>query len=141
VEVGTFRLPAHDHAVGLFRQILGMGEFAGLNRTSCEGAMKRSLHSTRIFELLYLTDASGRQVTANIWSDGRADESVCGSDWSRRPWFRNVAQSGEIAVSDIYRSSASDSFCFTLSGPVFGPEGTLAGVLAADVNFADLLSI
>jgi len=141
VEVGTFRLPAHDHAVNLFRQILGMREFASLSRGPSEDAMRRALRSSRIFELLYLTDASGRQVTSNLWADGREDAAVCGSDWSGRPWFRSVAQSREIAVSDIYRSSASDSFCFTLSGPVFAADGSLIGVLGADVNFADLLSI
>ncbi|HNX04981.1 MAG TPA: methyl-accepting chemotaxis protein, partial [Opitutales bacterium] len=68
VEVGAFRLPAHDHAVSVFREILGMEEFATLNRGRCEGAMKKSLRATSIFELLYLTDASGRQVTSNLWS-------------------------------------------------------------------------
>jgi hypothetical protein len=69
------------------------------------------------------------------------DGGVAGADWSRRPWFQSVLESGEISVSDIYRSSATDSFCFTLSGPVFDAEGRFAGVLAADVNFADLLSL
>lgn len=141
LEVGTFRMPAHEHAVSVFRQLCGMREFALGSRAECEGAMRRAVKTMRIFELLYLTDAHGRQVSSNVWSDGRVDSSVYGSDWSSRTWFRSVMQSGEISVSDIYRSSASDSFCFTLSGPIFDYEGNFKGVLAADVNFADLLSL
>jgi len=141
MEVGTFRMPAHDHAVSIFRQLLGMGEFSRGNRPECEGAMRRAVRNMHIFELLYLTDAQGRQISSNIWSDGREDASVFGSQWSRRPWFQSVLKSGEVSVSDIYRSSATDSFCFTLSGPIFDVQGQFCGVLAADVNFADLLSL
>jgi hypothetical protein len=31
------------------------------------------------------------------------------------PWFTRVIEDGEVSVSDIYRSKASDSFCFTPS--------------------------
>ena len=141
VEVGTFRLPAHERAMTLFRQILGQSEFSSGRRNECEAAMRAAFSHTRIFELLYLTDADGRQITSNIWSDGREDAAACGKDWSSRPWYRTVLSSGELSVSDIYRSSATDSFCFTLSGPVFDTRGDFAGVLAADVNFGDLLSL
>jgi hypothetical protein len=138
--VGTFRLPAHENAVRVFHKVLGMREFSGTGRMGHEEAMRRALRELKIFELLYLTDESGRQSTSNMWVDGREDASVCGHDWSSRPWFRSVLESGEICVSDIYRSSATDSFCFTLSGPIFDAHGDFAGVLAADVNFANLLA-
>lgn len=141
IEVGTFRLPAHERAVNIFRRMLGMREFAENSRNRCEHAMRTSLRDMRIFELLYLTNANGHQITSNMWVDGREDTSVYGRDWSDRPWFQKVLESGEITVSDIYRSSATDSFCFTISGPVFDLNGDFSGVLAADVNFAGLLSL
>ncbi len=141
LEVGSFRMPAHEHAVAIFRKLLGNPVFSRGRRAECEALMRDAVATMRIFELLYLTDARGRQLSANIWSDGRVDASVFGRDWSVRPWFRSVAESGEVSVSDIYRSSATDSFCFTLSGPVFDERGAFCGVLAADVNFADLLSL
>jgi hypothetical protein len=141
LEVGAFRLPAHEHAVNLFRQLLGMDEFATGRREDCEAVMRKAVAQMRIFELIYMTDARGRQTSSNIWADGREDALVCGADWSRRPWFASVLESGEVSVSDIYRSSATDSFCFTLSGPLFDMNGDFCGVLAADVNFADLLSL
>jgi hypothetical protein len=139
--VGTFRMPAHDRAVSIFRQILGMSEFSSNQRSTYESAMRLALSDSGIFELLYFTNAKGVQISSNLWADGREDGSVHGKDWSTRPWFKSVVESGEVSVSDIYRSSATDSFCFTLSGPVFDARGNFAGVLAADVNFADLLSV
>lgn len=137
--VGTFRLPAHENAVNIFHKVLGMNEFSTGNRRDYEAAMHKALRDMRIFELFYLTDATGRQITSNMWHDGREDADVYGKNWSNRPWFKSVIESGEISVSDIYRSSATDSFCFTLSGPIFDAGGEFAGVLAADVNFADIL--
>ena len=139
LEVGTFRLPVHERAMGLFRQLLGKREFSGDNRDACERVMREAVRGLRIFELLYLTDSKGRQISSNIWEDGSADASVFGKDWSSRPWFAGVATSGELSVSDMYRSNATDSFCFTLSGPVFDDGGRFAGVLAGDVNFASIL--
>jgi methyl-accepting chemotaxis protein len=137
--VGTFRLPAHDNAMRVFHRLLGEPAFSCPERHACEETMRRALREMKIFELLYLTDASGKQITSNLWADGREDISASGKDWSGRPWYKSVVESGEVSVSDIYRSSATDSFCFTLSGPIFDLEGNFVGVLAADVNFADIL--
>jgi methyl-accepting chemotaxis protein len=139
LEVGAFRLPVHERAMNLFRQLLGKSEFSSGNRAAYERVMRDAIRNMHIFELLYLTDADGRQISSNLWEDGREDASVFGKDWSSRPWFTSVVSSGELSVSDIYRSSATDSFCFTLSGPIFDNEGNFVGVLAADVNFANLL--
>ena len=141
LNVGRFRLPAHERASAVFRRLIGMSELASGNRSASEGVLRRAVTESRIFELLYLTDAHGRQISSNIWADGRVDTTKYGTDWSTRPWLRSVLESGEICVSDMYRSSASDSFCFTLSGPVFNARGELAGVLGADVNFAEILSL
>ena len=138
--VGTFRLPSHDNAVRVFHKLLGRREFSGNSRLSYETAMRDALRNAKMFELLYMTDAEGRQVTSNMWFDGHTDAEVYGKDWSGRPWFKSVLESGEVSVSDIYRSSATDSFCFTLSGPVFDEAGNFTGVLAADVNFAHILA-
>jgi len=140
IEVGTFRLPVHEKAMNLFRQLLGKSEFSSGNRHAYENAMRNAIRNMRVFELLYLTDSEGRQISSNMWENGREDASVYGKDWSSRPWFSSVVSSGELSVSDIYRSSATDSFCFTLSGPVFDDEGRFVGVLAADVNFASILA-
>jgi hypothetical protein len=87
---------------------------------------------------------SGRQIIANITRrDGGtwADEAGYGRDWSNRPWYlQALALDGEVAVSDIYRSSATSDFCFTASVVVKNHAGERIGVLAADVNFQTLVA-
>ena len=64
-----------------------------------------------------------------------------GRDWSRRSWFEEAVRlNGAVHVSDIYRSSATSDFCFTVSVAVRNGAGTIMAVLAADVNFQTLVA-
>ncbi len=139
--IGRFRLPAHHRSVEIFREVLQQGILAGMERFQIESYLRRTAVDLPIFELFYVTDREGCQVTANVWTDGRDGHNRVGSTWSDRPWFTEVRDSMDVRVSDIYRSTATDNFCFTLSGPIFDHEGTWVGVLAADINFAELIAL
>jgi methyl-accepting chemotaxis protein len=108
-----------------------------MRREDQERAMREFLSNNGSLELVYLTDASGRQIVANI-GRGRggiaADASTLGRDWSTRPWFQQPAQSRTIAVSEVYVSSATGENCITVSNPILSQGGELLGVLAVDVN-------
>jgi len=88
--------------------------------------------------LLYVTDLRGRQLTANIGRSQR-DESARGRDWSSRPWFREALARDGAYISDIYRSLATDDFCFTVSLPLRDVQGRTIGVLGADARFDHLV--
>jgi len=133
-------MAVHDHSVEIFRQVLSHPSLSKMRRFPIEAHLRDTVAAFRIFELLYVTDAEGHQITANIWKDGRDGANRLGADWEDRPWFNGVRASGEIQVSDIYRSRATDNFCFTISGPIYS-GADLVGVLAADVNFAELVAI
>jgi len=108
-----------------------------MRRVEQEQAMREALRRNQSFELLYITDAGGRQVVSNI---GRGtlgvqeDKAACGRDWSGRPWFREPAETRATAVSEVYVSSATGENCITVSTPLTDDGGALIGVLAADVN-------
>jgi len=108
-----------------------------MRRTDQEHAMRETLSRQQSLELVYLTDASGKQIVSNI---GRgpggiaADASTLGRDWSSRPWFQQPAETRSIAVSEVYVSSATGENCITVSAPVLLEGGELLGVLAVDVN-------
>jgi len=140
--VGVFRLDAHRRAAQVVRQCLRTPEVRGMRRPRLEGFMRDLVRRHGFFELAYVTDARGRQVTANIGRAGipGAGDHALGRDWSARPWFRGAMQGGDIYASDIYRSVATDNFCFTVSGRIMSDEGRPLGVLAADVQFGDLIS-
>ena len=63
-----------------------------------------------------------------------------GRDWSRKDWFKIPSESLSTFLSQVYRSSATRSFCFTVAVPLFD-NLEFAGVLGIDINFKDLISI
>jgi len=106
-------------------------------------ALQRRMQPLSFLELVYLTDTDGIQVSSNIFR--KEQQMVCdtkakGKNWSRKEWFRKVKETGESYISEIYRSEATNSFCLTISVPVYR-QSQWVGVLGADINFENLLNI
>lgn len=59
-------------------------------------------------------------------------------DARKRPWFEQAKQLGRLTWTPIYVSFASGALVTTASQPVVNSEGTLLGVLAADVELTEL---
>ncbi|WP_310600279.1 methyl-accepting chemotaxis protein [Desulfobulbus sp.] len=115
--------------------------FAPTGRT--DKALQQHLQRLPYFELMYVTDTEGVQISSSIHRQGMA--TVCnpaskGRDWSHKEWFRNVRDKQRSYISDMYKSEATDTFCLTISVPVYC-NGDWAGVLGADISFADLFAI
>jgi len=136
--IGVFRFTCQHETARLVERLVAALRLKSLHREPLEVTLHALLPQYPHFELLYVTDAHGRQVISNLSSGGR-EESVIGRDWSRRPWFHQPALTGQTYVSNIYRSLATDNFCFTISTPLCTPRGQLLGVLGVDVRFDYLL--
>lgn len=111
--------------------------------STADQALQRRMQPLSFLELVYLTDTGGVQVSSNIFRKDRtvvADVTARGKNWSRKEWFKKVKETGKPYISEIYKSEATDSFCLTISVPVYR-QSTWAGVLGADINFEDLLNI
>ncbi|HWA25989.1 MAG TPA: methyl-accepting chemotaxis protein [Lacunisphaera sp.] len=142
--VGTFRLAAHRRAEEDVRAMLAdLAPVAGDAR-HLEELLQSSLHQHPDFDLLYVTDPHGRQISANVgWKDGGvwSDATALGRDWRERAWFRDALRHPDRPVAtDIYRSAATGEYCFTISGVICDAGGRPLGVLGADVNFLKLLA-
>lgn len=141
--VGTFRLGVHRRAEQDIRGFLPQLAAVLHEGERLADALRRWLTAHAGFELLYLTDTAGRQISANVgWKDGLvcADGSVIGRIWRDRPWFRDaLRQPQAVVTSDIYRSAATGDYCFTISAVVSDAQGLPIGVLGADVNFQKLI--
>ncbi len=142
--VGQFRLEVHRQAEEQIRDFLPAVAEAFGERRPLENLLLGWLQQHTGFELLYVTNGEGRQVVDNIgWQAGRAmpDPGAYGREWRTRPWYQQaIRQPESTAISDIYRSTATGDFCFTVSAVVHGPGGESLGVLGADVNFQRLLT-
>lgn len=141
--VGKFRFEAHGQAQAAVQRLLpelvrGIG-----SRIQLERSIEKWLEGNSYFELGYITDAAGVQLTDNLVSrEGRVshDSAGLGRDWSSRPWFREALQHRSVASTDVYRSAATRDFCFTVTAALHDPEGNLIGVFGSDVNFQKLIS-
>ncbi|MFH1057144.1 MAG: methyl-accepting chemotaxis protein [Pseudomonadota bacterium] len=141
--LGFFRLPAHAKARQVVEAAAAAPEFLGLERGRMEAFMRQVAGRHSFFELLYVTDAQGRQVTDNI-SNGRFQASYgstgFGQNWAGRPWFQGAMEAQDTYISGLYRSVATDNFCFTIATPLWDAQDRLVGVLGADVHFGDLIA-
>lgn len=139
--LGGFRIALHGAAQRVVEQLAAHGALQG-PVMQAEQVLRRALDADARFELLYLVGADGRQISENIAaadiSQARAG-SRRGVDWSQRPWFRAVAERLRSYISPVYRSAATDAFCFTVSAPVFSSDGRLLRVLGADVRLSALV--
>ncbi len=112
-------------------------DMRGMRREDQEPAMRETLKRNPSFELLYITDAHGRQTVANI---GRgpgglvSDGGAVGKQWGTRAWFRQPVDMRGTVVSEVYVSSATGENCITVSTPINDQSGGIVGVLAADIN-------
>lgn len=142
--LGAFRLPAHAKARQVVETAAASPELASLRRERMEAFMRQVVERHPFLELIYVTDAQGRQITDNIAPKNfmaAYGQSGFGQNWGNRPWFQGAISGQGTYISDIYRSVASDSFCFTISTPLRDAQGRLAGVVGADVSFGNLLQI
>ncbi|WP_341676734.1 methyl-accepting chemotaxis protein [Niveibacterium sp. SC-1] len=138
MEVGTFRFGGHATIRQRVEAAVGAWRLQTLDAERLEAELGTLCAESEAFELLYVTDLRGRQITANI-GRARCDESARGRDWSTRPWFREALTRDVAYISDIYRSLATDDFCFTVSVPLRDAQGRAIGVLGADARFDHLV--
>jgi len=142
VSLGVFRLPAHLKPRQLIAAMAAHEAIRSMQRSRQESAMESVVRSHPYVELLYITDLHGTQTTRNVAAPGFTaayGSTGHGKDWSSRPWFLEPLHTGGLYTSDIYRSAASDRFCFTISAPITNAQGETLGVLGADIDLSQLL--
>ena len=139
VMTGVFRLVGSGRVQEIIGALAESEAVRSGRRERLEQAMRDALKKNDFLELLYITDAHGRQLVSNIGgrvSGFAEDTAAFGSNWADRDWFKGVAENGTYHISDVYTSSASGQECITVSGPFFGRDGRMLGVIAADVSVA-----
>ncbi|EXJ12943.1 methyl-accepting chemotaxis protein [Nitrincola nitratireducens] len=142
--LGVYQLDLHGTARN---DVEKLASDVGLNEPHQEQRVEQTLRaalgrSGRRFELLYLVDPNGRQISANIhpeWVVVNYEGTGKGRNWSDRKWFKEAMRNERPYVSPVYRSVATDDYCFTVSVPVRHPEKGIVAILGADVRLAAFL--
>ncbi|RWU06054.1 methyl-accepting chemotaxis protein [Pseudodesulfovibrio sp. S3] len=136
---GVFRLVGNGKVQEIIGELAASAEVLSLDRRLQEEAMRTVLARNAFLELLYITDGNGVQTVSNIGGkvSGYAEDAFAfGKHWDSRSWFRGAVDNRTFYISDVYTSSASGEECITVSGPFFGTQGEVLGVIAADVSVA-----
>jgi methyl-accepting chemotaxis protein len=139
--LGDFRLEIHSAVRAGVERLAGEPALAG-EPLAAERLLRETLARDSRFELFYLVDSRGVQLSENVFAADvpHHDSASCrGRDWSQRPWFRAVADGLRSHITQVYRSSATDAFCFTVSVPILDAQGRLLRVLGADVRLSALV--
>lgn len=144
LDAGIFHLSGHDKARSSGEALAGHTDILSFDRDLQQKAMADCMKDNRFIELAYITDEKGRQVVDNIYADHVPDrenlDKGLGRDWSVKEWFRKPAASHKTFVSNVYRSSATHHFCFTIAVPLM-KDRNFCGVLGIDIHFTDILDI
>ncbi len=138
--LGSVRTSRHERALDEARLIAtSLSKVDLIDRSALDRALAGSLQGSRAFELLYVMDAKGVQVSSNVAdpSCGGASKGY-GENRSAKPYFEEPARTREVYVSRAYLSSATGSLCITASVPLFSPGGEFVGVFAADLDASGL---
>jgi diguanylate cyclase (GGDEF)-like protein len=91
------------------------------------------------FEVVFELEPYGAQrypnwINPNMY--GKIKAGGAGADRSEQEYFKAITPNMQPYLSSIYLSSATEDFCLTLSIPMLTADGSLEGVLVADINIA-----
>jgi hypothetical protein len=140
--VGAFRMEAHGLVERLVQELRRSERLkSGDGRRQTE-ALRDVLRRNRSVELAYITNAEGIQTLPNVTRQNlQATWGGAGKarNWSTRSWFLGAKHTQGVYLSDIYRSDATDEFCLTAAATFTDARGDVAGVVALDVNFREIL--
>jgi methyl-accepting chemotaxis protein len=142
--LGTFRIGAHARALRVLAEVAaGLPERAALDRAAADLALAAVFRAHPYFELFYLMDSGGRQISSNVVHPryrGVISDAGFGADRAGKEYFAAVRRTGGPYVSDFYVSTASGNLCLTVSAPLPAAGGSPA-VLAGDINMDDLAAL
>ena len=94
-----------------------------------------------LVETIQVLKANSDSIGSIIKLKGQSGlEKGLDRNWSSKEWFQIPFQTCQTFVSKVYRSSATQSFCFTVAVPLCDGNG-FSGVLGIDINFRDMLTI
>lgn len=141
--VGTFRLELHRTSAREILSFLPVLAATPWDLESLHRAFGTFMAQHPGFELMYLTDGQGVQISGNVYHRNNrleVDGNMVGHPWVTRPWYTGArSKPGDCFISDIYRSEATGEFCFTIAAAVQDESGEIRGVLGADLHFLTMM--
>jgi len=113
--------------------------------TTIESQMNSLLEEYPFIQYIYLTDSKGKLITWEI--SHPEDKSKYykeinkGDDLSDREWYQIPIETGNLHITNFYRSMFTGKLCLTVSAPVLDEHDEITAILGADIRFEELIKI
>ncbi len=114
-----------NDAFKLVRELAELPQIKRMDRESHRKELTEFIQNNEIIEAVWSNDAKGRFL-CSIPEAGIANAKI-------RDWFQKSIQ-GEEFCSKVYISAITKRPCLTLSVPIIGENGVIAGVLGIDLK-------
>ncbi|VBB08176.1 Hypothetical protein LUCI_3444 [Lucifera butyrica] len=118
-------------AQGLVETLAGAPSAQAMDKAAIRNMILVAQQKNPQFELIYVMDASGMQIARTSGDLANRKD---------RPYFQ-AAMQGKNYISDSYISAFTNAPCVTISAPIHRPDGSIAGVMAADISLKSLWNI
>ena len=113
--------------------------------TTIESQMNSLLEEYPFIQYIYITDSKGKLITWEI--SHPEDKSKYykeinkGDDLSDREWYQIPIETGNLHITNFYRSMFTGKLCLTVSAPVLDEHDEITAILGADIRFEELIKI
>ena len=119
-------------------------EHLGAGTDALRKQLKPLIRAYPFLDLCYVLNPDGRQIGTNIVG-ARCSPSLGkegdGEDRSQRPYYRQARDSAGSVLTPPYFSSATRSLCVTVSTPVRDENNHLLGIVVADIDYEQVMTL
>jgi isopropylmalate/homocitrate/citramalate synthase len=143
-DLQRLKMKAADIAVGLIEDLVSKREIRSMDPPTMEPLMEALVEENPFIQWIYATNMEGRIITkliTQIVDRPKYPSIVIEDDYSDRPWFLGPLQDGRPHVTDLYVSRFTHKLAVTVSAPIRDEQEQIAGILAADIKFEELIKM
>ena len=135
---------AQNLATKIFYRLAMDSNIRSLDSRSVAARMNSFLEHYPFFQYIYLTDTQGNLIT---WQVSHPEDKtlyrnkLVDQNFSDREWFQQPMNTGEMHITDFYRSMFSGKLCLTISAPVLDKNDDITAILGGDIRFEELIKL
>jgi citrate (Re)-synthase len=135
---------AHKIAARIIHVLAEDEDFMRMDLQAINAKLENTLEEFPFIQFIYLTDPMARNVTWRVSHPEdipKYEEQYPGSIFSDREWYQIPMQTGNLHITDFYRSIYTGRLCLTVSTPIFDEHDEIVAILGGDIRFEELLKI
>jgi len=141
-DLNQLKEAALSTAAELVISLVKRPEMVSMDPQRQEDLMLKEIKTHPYINLMLVADTRGGKNTRFIGRKGPikpGDEAKLDKNYTLRRWFRKPLETGEIFVSDLFKSKITRLLGMTVSAPIQNENEEDVGVLRIDLRFEDLM--